>query len=238
MKRVKFFSAKNIAYFGVLTALEVVLLFFGSAVPVGSGGASLNFSLLPIVIGAILLGPFAGGILGLISGIVISIMVVTGLQGPVFLYLFQAQPFMIILICLLKTTAAGVVSGWLHRLIKRKNGTVAGFVSALSAPIVNTALFILGCLCISGAVEDSALEFGLGYGSAFSIIILVFVTYNFFIEFAINLVFAPALCTIVRVMEKQIGTKQKKERADRQDKQSENIADSQNKAESGEPTEL
>ncbi len=201
----KFFTAKNIAYMGILTALEIVLLFFGSAVPVGTGGATLNFSLVPIVVGAILLGPVAGGLLGLISGIVISVMVVVGLQGPVFYFLFQHQPVMIILICLLKTTAAGFVSGWLYRLIAKKNQHVAVFVSALSAPVVNTGLFILGCLCIGNAVELSAVEFGFAYDSAFAIIILVFVTYNFFIEFAINLILSPALCTVVRVVEKQFG---------------------------------
>lgn len=200
----KFFTAKNIAYMGILTALEIVLLFFGSAIPVGSGGATLNFSLVPIVVGAILLGPVAGGVLGLISGIVISVMVVVGMQGPVFYFLFQQQPVMIILICLLKTTAAGVVSGWLYRLIAKKNQPVAVFVSALSAPVVNTGLFILGCLCIGKAIELSAVEFGLAYNSAFAIIILVFVTYNFFIEFAINLILSPALSTVVRVVEKRV----------------------------------
>lgn len=208
----KFFTAKNIAYFGILTALEVILLFFGSAIPVGAGGATLNFSLLPIVIGAILLGPIAGGLMGLISGIIITIMVVVGMQGPVFLFLFYHQPFVIVLICLVKTTAAGIVSGLLYRLIQRKNQYVAVFVAALSAPIVNTGLFILGCLCISGAVQLSAEEFGFAYSNAFSIIILIFVTYNFFIEFAINLVFAPALSTVVRVVEKQFMKKNKKEK--------------------------
>lgn len=206
----KFFTAKNIAYFGILTALEVILLFFGSAIPVGTGGATLNFSLLPIVIGSILLGPVAGALMGLISGIIITIMVVVGMQGLVFFFLFQEQPFVIVLICLVKTTVAGLVSGLLYRLIQRKNQYVAVFVSALSAPIVNTGLFILGCLCISGAIQRSAVEFEFAYSNAFAIIILIFVTYNFFIEFAINLVFAPALSTVVRVVEKQFMKKKTK----------------------------
>ena len=54
-KTVKHFSAKRIAYFGILTALEVVLTLWGSAIPVVSGStAALNFSLIPIVLGAIL----------------------------------------------------------------------------------------------------------------------------------------------------------------------------------------
>ena len=150
--RKRFFDAKSIAYFGILTALEIVLLLWGSAVPVGAGGASLNFSLVPIVLGAILMGPVAGALLGLISGIAIFIMVILGAQGPVFSYLFAAQPVMIALICLVKTTAAGLVSGILYRLVAKKNQKAAVFAAAVAAPIVNTGLFVLGMLCISGAV--------------------------------------------------------------------------------------
>ena len=131
--RKRFFDAKSIAYFGILTALEIVLLLWGSAVPVGAGGASLNFSLVPIVLGAILMGPVAGALLGLISGIAIFIMVILGAQGPVFSYLFAAQPVMIALICLVKTTAAGLVSGILYRLVAKKNQKAAVFAAAAEA---------------------------------------------------------------------------------------------------------
>lgn len=213
--RKNFFTAKNVAYFGVLTALEIVLLFFGMAIPVGTGGASLNFSLVPIILTAMLLGPVAGAVMGFISGLVISIMVVVGAQGAIFLFLFQEQPVMIILICLLKTTAAGGVSGLLYRLLKGKNQYVATFVSALAAPVVNTGIFILGCLCIGGAVELAAAEYGLGYSSAFAVIVLVFVSFNFFIEFAINLFLAPALHRIVLVTEKYIEKNRGKKRREK-----------------------
>ena len=104
--RKKFFDARRIAYFGVFAALEVILLVWGSAIPVGATGAMLNFSLLPIVLGAILLGPLSGAFLGLVSGVVILIMVAAGAQG-VFSILFLDEPVMIALICIVKTTAAG-----------------------------------------------------------------------------------------------------------------------------------
>ena len=203
------FTAKNIAYFGVLIALEIVLQLWGSSISIG-GGATLNFSLIPIVLGAMLLGPFAGGLLGLISGVMILVAVIQGLNGPVFLYLFNEQPAVISLICLLKTTVAGAVAGLLYMLINKKNKHVAVFVASLSVPVINTGLFILGCLCMPGAMQSAMLEFGLDtYSSVFSLIIFGFVTFNFFIEFAINLICAPGLYTVVRVVEKQIAAKAK-----------------------------
>ena len=206
----RLFPAKHLAYFGVLTALEIVLLLWGSAVPVGAGGATLNFSLVPIVLGAILLGPWAGMLLGLAAGIAILVMVVLCAQGAVFLFLFHEQPVVIALICLLKTAAAGLVSGLLYRMIAKKSPKAAVFAAAVAAPVVNTAMFILGLLCMSGAVSAAAARYSLGYQGAFAVIVLVFVGYNFFIEFAINLVLAPALCTVIRVAEKQFLKRKKK----------------------------
>ena len=211
MEKKKFFSARNIAYFAVLLALEVVLLFFGAAIPVGAGGASLNFSLIPVVLGALLLGPVAGAFLGFLAGFVILMMVIGGMQGPVFLYLLNYSGFsgfMIVVVCLLKTTLAGFVSGILYRVLVKKNSWVAVFVASFAAPVVNTGVFILGCLCMSNAVSVAATEYpAINVGSAFFIIILVFVTYNFFIELALNLVLAPAIHTIVKVVEKRTGKK-------------------------------
>ena len=51
----------------------------------------LNFSLLPIVLGAILLGPLAGMVLGLVSGIVILIMVAAE-RRAYFLSCFSNNP--------------------------------------------------------------------------------------------------------------------------------------------------
>lgn len=206
-KTVKHFSAKRIAYFGILTALEVVLTLWGSAIPVVSGStAALNFSLIPIVLGAILLGEWDGALLGFISGLINFITVVLGMQ-PVFLFLFNLQPVMIALICIVKTTLAGFISGLAYRLIKKRNQKAAVITAALLAPIVNTLVFILGCLCISGAIEAVADNFPIPYESAFQIIILGFVSFNFFIEFAINLILAPALFLVVKGVEKQFAKK-------------------------------
>ena len=207
--RRKFFDARTIAYFGILTALDIVLLLWGSAIPVGAGGATLNFSLVPIVLGAILLGPVAGALLGLVAGVIILVMVVLGAQGAIFLALFNVHPVVIALVCLVKTTAAGLVSGLLYRLIRNKNQKAAVFTAAAAAPVVNTGLFILGLLCISGAVFEASSEV-FNYTSGAAIIVLGFVGYNFFIEFAINLVLAPALSTVIRVVEKRFVKKKKK----------------------------
>ncbi len=196
-----FFSAKNIAYLAVLLALVVVLQMFASAIPIGP--VSLNFSLLPIVLGAVLFGPVVGAFLGLACGIVVLIQVITG-TAPFYLVIWTNSPLVTALTCLVKTTAAGLIAGWLYKLISQKNNLAATFVAAGIVPIVNTGLFILGCLCMSGTIAVFQTSLG-GEGNIFVFIIVNIVTYNFFIEFAISLLLAPALHRVVLIVEKQIG---------------------------------
>lgn len=198
------FSAKNITYFAILVALEVVLQLWGSSISIG-GGATLNFSLIPIVLGAMLLGPLVGGLLGLVCGIMVLVAVIQGLNGAVFLYLFNEQPVVISLICLLKTTAAGVVAGFIYKALSKKSKRAAVIVSTLSAPIVNTGLFVIGCMVMPGTLQAAITQLGIsGYSSIYALIFIGFVGFNFFIEFGINLVLAPGLYTVVKVVEKQI----------------------------------
>lgn len=203
MEKRKLFSARNIAYLAVLLALVVVLQMFTSAIVIGP--VTLNFSLLPIVLGALLLGPIAGGILGLACGIVVLVQVITG-AVPFYVAIWTNSPVITTLICLVKTTAAGILGGILYRIIEKKDRTAATFTAAAIVPIVNTGLFILGCLCMTGTISD----FGGVTGMDVLVFILVgLVSFNFFLELAINLLLAPALCRVVSVVEKRAGAYRK-----------------------------
>lgn len=217
MKRKPFFSARNIAYLAVLVALLIVLQLFASAIPVGA--ASLNFSLVPIVLGAILLGPAAGGFLGLLCGIIVFIQVVMGLT-PFYTVIWSMSPFVTFLTCVVKTTVAGLVAGLVFRAIAKKSRLGATFAAAAVVPVINTALFILGCLCMNNAIVafqellaggDASSEY-LGM-NIFVFIVIVLVTFNFFIELAINLVLAPAICRIEAIVNSRVA----RYRADREE---------------------
>ena len=59
MKSFKSFTAKQIAGISVLLALVIVLQAVGGSIIIGP--ISLNFTLIPIVLGGILFGAFVGG---------------------------------------------------------------------------------------------------------------------------------------------------------------------------------
>lgn len=201
----KFFSARNIAYLAVLVALVIVLQLWGSAIPIGPAGLNLSFVLIPITLGAIILGPVSGIILGFVFGFVV---LMTGVTGSNFFtsYVFNDSPVITTLTCIIKGVAAGFVGGLLYRLIETKNKYVAVIVASIAVPVVNTGLFILGALCMSGSITNFADAFmpDVAGNNIIYIIIIGLVTVNFFIELAINVIFAPALYTVDRVVTKSI----------------------------------
>ena len=205
MNRSKFFSARNITFLAVLVALVVILQIWGSTIPIGVAGLNLSFVLVPVTLGAILLGPIVGIILGFVFGFVV---LMTGVTGANFFtaYVLNDSPFFTTITVLLKGMVAGGVAGLLYNIIKRKNKYIAVFVASTVVPILNTGIFILGALCMSGCLKTFVSEYMPEFNgrNIMYIIIVGLVTVNFFIELAVNLVCAPALHTVENVIERQI----------------------------------
>lgn len=223
MKKSNFFSAKNVTTLAILLALVIVLQAFGGSFSIGA--VTLNFTLIPLVLGAILLGPWAGAFLGLASGIVVLVQVILAPTGFYFI-IWSNSPIITALICLVKTTVAGFLAGWLFEAIEKKNPYVAIFVAAGTVPIVNTALFILGCLCMGDTIALVA-----NGQNVFVFILVGLVTFNFFAELAVNLLVAPGLHTVYKVVEKQF----KRSKPKKKEKTPQSVENAAEKDEEAEP---
>lgn len=201
MEKKAFFSAKRITGLAALLALVIVLQAALGSITIGV--VQLNFSLIPIVLGAILYGAIGGGILGFACGVVVTIQVMMG-GSPFYTILWTYTPVTTTLTCLIKTTAAGIVGGLLFRAISKKNARVALFAAAGIVPVVNTGLFILGCLCMNESITafQSLLSEYFGMNT-FTFILVVLVTFNFFIELAIDMLVSPALYRVIGIVDKK-----------------------------------
>ncbi len=199
-----FFTAKNIAYLGVLLALVLALQICAGFGLFRVGPTSLSFVLVPIVLGAILLGPWAGAFLGFVFGVIVVCFGVSGVDAFTAILLGD-HPILTTFTCLVKGTAAGLVPGLLYRPIAKWNGLAATFIVSALAPILNTGIFILGALTMSGTLIENFV----GDGSLMYFLIVGCAGWNFLIEFAISLLLSPALYRVVRVVEKQLGEKRR-----------------------------
>jgi uncharacterized membrane protein len=183
----------------LLTAAVLILQLTGAAIKI-TPGTSINLVLLPIALGAMLIGPLAGAWLGFVCGVVVYVTCGVMAMVPFTATLFQANPVITALICILKTTVAGFLAGLAYRVLRGKNALVAGFVAAAVTPVVNTGLFILGCVAMMGTISEIAAASG---ASFVYFVFIICAGFNFLLELAINMLLAPALCRVVEIVSKK-----------------------------------
>lgn len=196
--RGKLFTSRNIAWFAILLALTVVLQIWGSAIRIGAN--TVNLSLIPVVLAAILLGPLGGAVTGFVSGAVVLVYVILGAE-PLSLMMFQDHPFITVALVLVKGTAAGVAAGFIYKAFAKKHPYAGTFAAAAAAPVVNTGLYILGALLMSDTIARSGFADGM---SAIYFLVVVAAGVNFLIEFAVNMVASPAVFSVIKVVKKRV----------------------------------
>ncbi len=191
----------------ILTAIIVVLQLTGTAIKLNFLGTSISLVLVPIVLGAMLLGARAGAFLGFVFGL-IAYLAGGVFGGDFFTFtLFQAHPVMTALICIVKGTAAGLCAGLVYSAVyKASNGKtlVATFIASATAPIVNTGLFILGGLFVADTLSANFVAEG---QTVLYFLVIVCAGINFLLELALNLVAAPAIFRVYQAFAKRITKK-------------------------------
>jgi thiamine transporter ThiT len=128
----------------ILTAVIMVLHFSGAAIP--AFGTKISLTLIPIALGAMILGPTAGGILGFIYGLTVYISLGVLHMDAFTGVLFDNNPIMTFLICTVKTTAAGILGGLTYRVLRKKNDLLAVFITAALVP---TSIRVSSCWVVS-----------------------------------------------------------------------------------------
>ena len=185
----------------ILTAIIVVLQLTGTAIKLNFLGTSISLVLVPIVLGAMLLGAKAGAFLGFVFG-VIAFVAGGVFGGDFFTYtLFQAHPFFTGLICIVKGTAAGWVAALVYKPIEKKSSIGAVVTAGVAAPITNTGLFALGILLFfSDFLSGSAAAEGT---SALSLLFLGWIGINFIVELVVNMVLATVINRIIALARRE-----------------------------------
>ena len=195
-------KSKNITrmvQLAILLAVVVVLQCFLGSIKVGA--TSFSVVLVPIVVGALILGPAAGAFLGFAFGLVVLIYGISG-QDVFTNMLFQAHPVFTAIICLGKGAAAGWGAGMVYKLVEKASSFWASVAAAATAPILNTGLFILGGLTlVRGTLEANLATFGADSVVVFLVIGCAGV--NFLVEFFVNMILSPAIYRIVTIVRRK-----------------------------------
>jgi uncharacterized membrane protein len=190
-------STETLVMLSLLTALVALLSYMGGFIRIG-GLASISLTLIPVVLGAALYGPYAGAWLGAVSGVVFFMT-----ADAVFWFGLSIGGTVITV--LIKGACAGLAAGYVYKLLESKNKYLAIMAAAVAAPVVNTGIFIIGCLIFFiGAVRDMAAGAGMGVGGY---LIVGFVGLNFVFELIVNIAVAPALSRLIDIAKKKFAKK-------------------------------
>lgn len=183
-------KTKNMVGIGLFTAIVVVLQFLAVALR-GFLPFSLTFVLLPIVVGAAVYGWKAGAWLGFVFGVVVLA------SGDAAAFL-AVNVWGTILTVLLKGTLCGLAAGLVYKLFEEQNAFFAVMMAAIVCPIVNTGVFLLGCIAF---FMDTVKEWA-GNENVGRYMIFTLVGINFVVEFVVDLVLAPVAMRLIRIGKK------------------------------------
>ena len=171
-------NTKSLALLGVLLAIEMILNFTPlGLIPLGFMNATTLH--IPVIIGAIFLGPIGGGILGASFGV---LSVITNTIRPN-ITSFVFSPFITIsntsgnftslIIAIVPRILIGVVSYYVYKWISKKckNKVTAYALAALAGSLTNTILVMGGIYVFFGAAYAAAKE--LAFEALFGVILSI-----------------------------------------------------------------
>lgn len=185
-------STRTLVLGALLTALVFVLQFMGAAIRFGT--FSISLVLIPIVIGAVTCGKGVGAWLGLVFGIAVLA------SGDAAAFL-AVNVWGTIITVLAKGIACGFFAGLVYQALRKivSSGYLAAVVAALVCPVVNTGIFLLGCQIFF----MDTITLWAGGSNVGKYMIFVLVGGNFLFEMAVNIIFAPAIVQILKIVNKE-----------------------------------
>ena len=186
-------QTEKLVLLAFLTAIVAVLAYYGGFIKIG-GLASISLTLIPVVVGATLCGPWAGAWLGGVAGAVFF-------ATPDAAFWFGLSIPGTIITVMVKGVLSGLCAGLVYKLLENVNRYLAVLVSAIVCPVVNTGIFLLGSVVFfMDTVSTGADAEGISVGTY---LIVFFVGLNFIFELIVNIAMSPAVVRILDVVKKK-----------------------------------
>ena len=182
-------KTKNMVGVALFTAIVVVLQFLGGGIRFGI--FAISVVLVPLVVGSAIYGWKAGALLGFTFGVAVL------LSGDAAAFMI-VDPLATVAVVLIKGTFCGLAAGLMYKLLSKVNHFLAVFAAAVTCPVVNTGIFLIGSrLFFWKTIGEWATQMGFPNATEYAIFGLAGV--NFLIEIAVNIVLAPVIVRLIRI---------------------------------------
>lgn len=183
-------KTRRLVGLALFSAIVIVLQLLGSFIRFGI--FSISLVLVPIVVGAALYGVAGGAWLGFVFGVAV---LMSGDAGA----FLAVSVFGTVITVLAKGSAAGVMAGLSYRLLEERSRTAAVALSAVVCPVVNTGIFLIGCLLFF----MPTIRMWAGGEAVGRYMILGLVGVNFLVELAVNVLLCPTIVRLIRIGRKE-----------------------------------
>lgn len=195
VKTTKTDKTRKLVLSAILTALVVVLQLMGSFIRFGKFSVSLV--LVPIVIGIATCGTGIGAWLGLVFGVAVLV------SGDAATFL-AIDPIGTVITVIVKGVLCGLIAGLVYKLFEKKNRYLAVVSSAIVCPIVNTGVFLLGCVIFFlPSISEWAVANDYGTNIA-KYMIFMLVGGNFIFEMLTNILLSPIIVRLLNIRKKSL----------------------------------
>ncbi len=187
-----------------LAILTAILLFltFTSFGYIKVGVLEITLMHLPVIVGAIVMGPGSGAFLGLVFGL--SSFAQCFMGSPLGTFLVQLSPLRTFIVCVIPRLLMGYLVGVIFLAIRRTNLTKTAYVVAsLSGALLNT-IFFMGSLFLLFGSYPSFLSF-LGTDKVTLAFIASMIGINGVLEAAICIPFGFAVERIMHAINRNSG---------------------------------
>ncbi len=190
-----------------LSVLVALLLIFGftSIGYIKIGVIEITLNIIPVAIGAIVLGPSAGAVCGAIFGLTSFWQAISGMSAFGEL-LVNVSPILTFILCFVPRILEGWLTGLIFKGLSKvcKTNSIPCTVSGLACPLINTLLFVGGFILLFGQTDVFANLYGQSAATNIVAFFAWFVGLNGVVEAIAGFVIASAVSKALLTANKKI----------------------------------
>jgi uncharacterized membrane protein len=206
MKTTTNFRTLRMVQLALFTAIILIMAF----TPIGyikTLGLEITLIVIPVTVGAIVLGPAGGAILGGVFGIT-SFIQCFGMS-PFGAMLLSINPVGTFIVCMVPRLLMGWLTGLIFAALHKTEATrkLSYYLASLAGPVLNTVLFMTMLMLFfynTDYIQGLAKTMGTTNVLEF---VVAFVTLNGLIEAGVNFVAGTAISRAIDIFTKKSGIK-------------------------------
>ncbi len=190
-----------------LSVLVALLLIFGftNIGYIKIGVIEITLNIIPVAIGAIVLGPSAGAICGAVFGLTSFWQAVSGMSAFGAM-LVNVSPILTFILCFVPRILEGLFTGLIFKGLSKvsKNNSLPCAVSGLACPVLNTLMFVGLFILLFGQTDVFASLYGQSAASNIVAFFAWFVGLNGVVEAIAGFVIATAISKALLTANKRL----------------------------------